>query len=94
MAEITNTGQPTIYQIRVKSHLRADWKDWFEGLSITLENTGNTLLTGPVVDQAALYGLLKKVRDLGMLLISVNPLESGEAEIQQENENTWKQFSD
>ncbi len=51
--------------------------DWFEGLTITLEKDGDTLLTGPVVDQAALYGLLKKVRDLGMPLVSVNPVEPG-----------------
>ena len=68
-------NQPMVYQIRVKSHLDSDWTDWFEGLNITLEKTGHTLLTGPVVDQAALYGLLKKIRDLGMLLISVNYLE-------------------
>jgi hypothetical protein len=68
-------NQPMVYQIRLKSHLDSDWTDWFEGLTITLESTGSMLLTGPVVDQAALYGLLKKIRDLGMLLISVNTLE-------------------
>lgn len=93
MAEVIDSSPPTIYQIRVKSHLRSDWTDWFEGLTITLEDTGNTLLTGPVVDQAALYGLLKKIRDLGMLLISLNPLESGEADVQQENENKGEQIS-
>jgi len=67
--------QPMVYQIRVKSHLNSDWTDWFEGLTITLEKNDHTLLTGPVVDQAALHGLLKKIRDLGMLLISVNYLE-------------------
>jgi hypothetical protein len=61
----------TIYQIRIRGHLSPRWRDWFEGLSITLEETGDTLLTGPVVDQVALHGLLKKVRDLGMSLISV-----------------------
>jgi hypothetical protein len=65
-------GRPTIYQIRIKGHLDNRWSDWFEGLTITLEKNGNTLLTGAVVDQAALHGLLKKVRDLGMPLISVN----------------------
>ncbi len=60
-----------IYQIRIEGHLRREWTDWFEGLTITLEEDGNTLLTGAVVDQAALYGLLKKVRDLGMPLVSV-----------------------
>lgn len=75
MAEVTDASQPTIYQIRVKSHLGSGWTDWFDGLTITLEEDGNTLLTGPVVDQAALYGVLKKVRDLGMPLVSVNPVE-------------------
>ncbi len=68
----TNPSQPPIYQIRIKGHLGHQWTDWFEGLTITQEEDGNTLLTGPVVDQSALYGLLKKVRDLGMTLISVN----------------------
>jgi hypothetical protein len=70
-------GQPVVYQIRLKGHLGHQWTDWFEGLTITLEEDGNTLLTGPVVDQAALHGLLKKVRDLGMTLVLVSPLEHG-----------------
>jgi len=74
MAEVIDSSQPTIYQIRVKSHLGPDWAEWFEGLSITLENNGDMFLTGPVVDQAALHGLLKKVRDLGMHLVSLNPV--------------------
>ena len=68
-----------VYQIRVKSHLSSDWRDWFDGLTITPEADGDTLLTGPVVDQAALYGLLKKVRDLGMALISLNPVQVHQA---------------
>jgi hypothetical protein len=68
--------QPMVYQICVKSHLDSGWTDWFEGMTITLQKDGHTLLTGPVVDQAALHGLLKKIRDLGMLLISVNSVES------------------
>jgi hypothetical protein len=64
--------QPVVYQILISGHLDHQWTDWFEGLVITLEENGNTLLTGPVIDQAALHGLLKKVRDLGMPLISVN----------------------
>ena len=63
--------QPMVYQIRIKGHLGPQWKDWFEGMTITLEDNGDTLLTGPVVDQAALHGLLRKVRDLGLPLISV-----------------------
>ena len=53
-------GQPVVYQIRLKGHLGSQWTDWFEGLTITLEDNGDTLLTGPVIDQAALHGLLKK----------------------------------
>jgi hypothetical protein len=60
----TEPDQPAIYQIRLKGHLGSQWSDWFECLTITLEENGATLLTGPVVDQAALHGLLKKVRDL------------------------------
>ena len=68
-----------IHQIRIKGHLVGpQWTDWFAGLTITLKENGDTLLTGPVVDQAALHGLLKKVRDLGMPLLSVNRVESGQ----------------
>jgi hypothetical protein len=74
----THPSQPTRYQIRVKGQLDSQWIDWFEGLTITLEDNGDTLLTGPVIDQAALHGLLKKVRDLGMPLISVSTVESGQ----------------
>ena len=62
--------EPMVYQIRIEGHLGPKWTDWFGGLSITLEDNGETFLTGPVVDQAALHGLLRKVRDLGMPLIS------------------------
>jgi len=70
-------NQHQCYEIRLKGHLDARWANRFEGLTITLEEHGDTLLTGPVVDQAALHGLLKKVRDLGMPLVSVSPLEPG-----------------
>lgn len=63
---------PTIYEIRVAGCLSPQWANWFGDLAITVDDTGDTLITGPVVDQAALYGLLKKVRDLGLQLISVN----------------------
>jgi hypothetical protein len=76
----TDPSQPVVYQIRVKGHLGHEWTDWFEGLTIMLEEDGDTLLTGPVIDQAALHGLLKKVRDLGMPLVSVSPLEHGQAD--------------
>ena len=74
----TNPSQPVVYQIRVKGHLSRTWEDWFAGLVITLEENGDTLLTGPVVDQAALHGILKKMRDLGLPLISVNRVEPGQ----------------
>src|SRR5207302_10880494 len=67
----SDPGQPLVYQIRIKGHLGREWTDWFGGLTLTLEDNGETLLTGPVVDQAALYGLLRKVRDVAMPLLSV-----------------------
>ena len=67
----TDSTQPSVYEIKIEGHLGYQWTDWFSGLTITLHNNGNTLLAGPVADQAALYGLLKKVRDLGMPLVSV-----------------------
>jgi hypothetical protein len=76
----TDPSQPVVYQIRIKGHLDSQWTDWFGGLSITLEDNGDTLLTGPVFDQAALHGLLKKVRDLGLPLVSVSPVERGQAD--------------
>ncbi len=69
-----------LYVIRIKGHLDDRWADWFGGLTITLEDNGETLLTGPVVDQAALHGLLRKVRDLGMELLSVNRIEPGQTD--------------
>jgi hypothetical protein len=69
-----------LYEIRIMGHLDDRWSDWFGGLTITLEDNGNTLLTGPVVDQAALHGLLKKIRDLGMPLLSANRVEPGQAD--------------
>jgi len=71
-----DSSQPMAYQIRITGQLGSRWADWFEGLTITLDG-GDTLITGPVVDQAALHGLLKRVRDLGMPLVSVSPVESG-----------------
>lgn len=65
-----------IYQIRIKGYLDYQWADWFENATISLEENGDTLLTCPVVDQAALHGLLKKVRDLGIPLLSVNHIMS------------------
>ena len=69
-----------IYQIRIKGHLGSHWTDWYEDMTITLEEDGSTLLTGPVVDQAALHGLLRKVRDMGLPLLSVNRIQPGETD--------------
>jgi hypothetical protein len=75
----TDPNNPKFYQIRIKGHLGPEWTDWFEGLTITLGEDGDTLLTGPVVDQSALHGLLKKIRDLGLPLVSFCPKEPGQA---------------
>ena len=73
----TDPSRPPVYQIRVKGRLGPRWADWFAGLTITPEANGDTLLTGPVVEQAALHGLLRRVRDLGLPLLSVVRLEPG-----------------
>ena len=70
----SDAKQPTVYQIRIEGHLGPQRMDWFEGLTITLQEDGNTLLSGPVVDQSALHGILKKIRDLGMPLLFVNSI--------------------
>ena len=69
-----DSDQRTVYQFRIKGHLGQQWMNWFKGLTITLEEDGNTLLSGPVVDQSAMHGILKKIRDLGMPLLSVNAI--------------------
>jgi hypothetical protein len=76
----TDPDEPMVYHIRIEGHLGRQWADWFGGLTISLEDNGDTLLTGPVVDQAALHGLLRKVRDLGMPLLSVKRVEPGQAD--------------
>lgn len=68
-------AQPTVYQIRLQGYLGQPLTEWFGELTVTREANGNTLLTGPIVDQAALYGLLKRVRDLGIPLLSVNRID-------------------
>ena len=65
-------GRTATYEIRVAGHLGAEWVEWFDGLAITQEPGGDTLLTGAVADQSALYGLLRKMRDLGLTLLAVN----------------------
>ena len=76
MSHTSDSRQPVVYEIRIAGHLPPQWGDWFEGLAVTLEPDGTTLLSGPVVDQAALYALLKKVRDTGLTLIAVNQTPS------------------
>ena len=79
------TDEPTAdtqyYEIRLKGHLEARWVKWFDGLAITLDEYGNTLLSGPVTDQAALHGILKKVRDVGLPLLSVISVEPDAEEV-------------
>ena len=74
-------AQPLIYQIRIKGHLDRKWADWFCGLSITSLENGETLLTGLVLDQAMLHGLLRKVRDVGLPLVAVMRVEPEQADI-------------
>lgn len=69
-------SRPVTYQIRVEGHLDQHWSEWFDDLCLTYDEQDDTILTGQVADQAALHGLLKKVRDLGLPLISVNPAET------------------
>jgi hypothetical protein len=68
---------PTLYRIRVKGHLDPEWSEWLDNMAITQEEEGTTTLSGPVVDQAALHGLLIKIRDLGLVLITVESIEPG-----------------
>jgi hypothetical protein len=70
-------GEPSRYEIRLRGQLDECWSDWFEGFTLTNESDGTTTLTGPVIDQAALHGLLRRVGDLGVALISVNVLAAG-----------------
>lgn len=76
MSHTSDSSQPMVYEIRIVGHLPSQWSAWFEGLAVTLQPDGTTLLSGPVVDQAALYALLKKVRDTGLTLIAVNQITS------------------
>jgi hypothetical protein len=73
--------QRTVYQFRIKGHFGQQWMNRFEGLTVTLEEDGNTVLSGTVVDQSALHGILKKIRDLGMPLLAVNQVEPKHVEM-------------
>ena len=64
-----------IYRITIKGHLDSEWSDWFDGLTITMVHNGETMLTGPIVDQTALHGVLIKIRDLGLPLLSLTRIE-------------------
>jgi hypothetical protein len=85
MAEAEIKPECKTYQIKLKGHLEESWADWFDGLTFTHESDGTTTLTGEVVDQAALHGLLKKIRDLGLPLLSVNHLDLDREDSSKEN---------
>jgi hypothetical protein len=68
------------YEIRLKGHLEPRWTTWFDGLNLATESDGTTIISGPVIDQAALHGLLQKVRDVGLPLLSVTHIESDESD--------------
>lgn len=72
-------GTPTVYEIRVEGHIGNSWSSWFEELDLRREASGETVLTGPLVDEAALYGVLMKLRDLGLPLVEVRRMQSEEA---------------
>ncbi len=91
-------NEPECYEIRLKGHLDVRWSDWLGNLTITLQDNGITLLTGPVIDQAALHGLLRKVRDLGIPLLSVVCVKPGQADASDVNsqvqfDETWPDHS-
>jgi len=75
-----DSDRAPIYQVRLKGHLGEEWADWFGGLDIVLDENGEMLITGPVLDQAALHGLLRKVRDLGLTLVSVNSVDPNQTD--------------
>jgi hypothetical protein len=87
MSNIPNPEIDVVYQLKLKGQLGRQWTDWFDGLTLTLAEDGDTLLTGPVADQAALYGLLKRVRDLGISLVSVNPVRFDRKQLEKGEKN-------
>lgn len=89
----TETNQKTVYQIRIRGHLDQQRMNWFEGLTISLEDDGNTLISGPIIDQSALHGILKKIRDLGMPLLDVNQVEPKHVEMKLSTNSTRQERS-
>ena len=81
MADTQNQPEPIIYHIRLQGHLDSGWGDWFGGVTVTFSDDGTTLLIGEVIDQAALHGLLRQIRNLGLTLISVNRVNPGTGDI-------------
>ncbi|MBA3468674.1 MAG: hypothetical protein H0T53_03420 [Herpetosiphonaceae bacterium] len=75
-----DSGESVIYQLRVKGHLGAQWGAWFGGMSVIPGENGETILVGQIADQAALYGVLRKVRDLGLPLVGVSPIKPSSAD--------------
>ena len=76
MADMQNQPQPMLYHIRLQGHLDSGWGDWFGGVTVTYADDGTTLLICEVIDQAALYGLLRQIRDLSLPLLSVNRVDT------------------
>jgi hypothetical protein len=66
-----------VYRITIKGHLDREWSDWFDGMTITLVENGESILTGPLVDQSALHGVLSKIRDVGLPLLELTRIEEG-----------------
>ena len=81
MSELQREPTGEIYEIKIKGHLNDSWADWFDGMAFTHESDGSTTLTGKIIDQAALHGMLKKIRDLGIPLLSVNPLDPDQLDV-------------
>jgi hypothetical protein len=78
MTRDTDDAAPKVYEIRIEGYLDERWRDWFEGLTFTYKADGTTILSGPIVDQAVLHGVLNQIRDLGIPLLSVQPVNPDE----------------
>ena len=76
MSDTSSDQQSLKYEIRVIGHLDPRWSAWFDGLTLSLENDGTTLISGPIVDQAALHGVLRRLRDVGLSLVSITQVEA------------------